>query len=132
MMGKKLIVHYARTLKNLSVESTGLDKIPAKVFKIASSVIAPSSNFIFNLSLSSGIFVDEWKNARVCPAYKDNDHRDLGNYRPISMLPIISKVFEEKIFNQLYRYLKDNSILSEFQSGFRPLHSTRDQPSECQ
>ena len=43
MMGKKLIVHYVRTLKNLkSVESTGLDKIPAKVFKIASSVIAPS------------------------------------------------------------------------------------------
>ena len=43
MMGKKLIVHYARTLKNLkSVESTGLDKIPAKVFKIASIVIAPS------------------------------------------------------------------------------------------
>ena len=71
-------------------KSTGLDKIPAKVLKIASSIIAPSLTFIFNLSLSSGIFIDDWKNARVCPVYKGNDCRDMGNYRPISILPIIS------------------------------------------
>ena len=54
----------AITLKNLKVsKSTGLDKIPAKVLKIASSIIAPSLTFIFNLSLSSGIFIDDWKNA---------------------------------------------------------------------
>ena len=81
----------ASTLKNLKVtKSTGLDKIPAKVLKIASSIIAPSLTFIFNLSLSSGIFIDDWKNARVCPIYKGNDRRDMGNYTPISILPIIS------------------------------------------
>ena len=48
----------------------------------------------------------------------------MGNYRPISILPIISKRFEKDVFQQLYHYLKVNSILSKFQSGFRPLHST--------
>ena len=113
------------TLKNFKVsKSTGLDKIPAKVLKIASSIIAPSLTFIFNLSLSSGIFIDDWKNALVWPVYKGNDRRDMGNYRPVSILPIISKVFEKEVFQQLYHYLKVNSILSKFQSGFRPLHST--------
>ena len=121
------VENVALTLKNLKVsKSTGLDKIPAKVLKIASSipVIAPSLTFIFNLSLSSGIFIDDWKNARVCPVYKGNDRRDMGNYRLISILPIISKVFEKEIFQQPYHYLKVNSFLSKFQSGFRPLHST--------
>ena len=84
----------ALTLKNLKVsKSTGLDKIPAKVLKIASSIIASSLTSIFNLSLSSGIFIDDWKNAHVCPVYKGNDRRDMGNYRPISILPIIRKTF---------------------------------------
>ena len=113
------------TLKNLKVsKSTGLDKTPAKVLKFASSIIAPSLTFIFNSSLSTGIFIDDWKNARVCPVYKGNDRRDMGNYRPISILPIISKVFEKEVFQQLYHYLKVNSVLSRFQSGFRPFHST--------
>ena len=63
------------------------------------------------MSLSSRIFVDEWKNARVHSVYKDNDRRDLGSYRSISILPIISIVFEREVFNQLNRYLKDNSTL---------------------
>ena len=80
---------------------------------MASSIIAPSLTFISNLSLSSGIFIDDWKNAHVCPVYKGNDRHDMGNYRPISILPIISKVFE-KVFQQLYHYLKVNCILSKF------------------
>ena len=103
-------------------KSTGLDKIPAKVLKVASSIIAPSLTSIFNLSLSSGIFIDDWKNAQVCPVYKGNDRRE--NYRPISILPIIRKVFKKEVFQQIYHYLKVNSILSKFQSGFCPLHST--------
>ena len=92
--------------------------------KIASRIAVLSLTFIFNLSLSSGIFIDDWKNARVCPVYKGNDRRDMGNYRPISILPMISKVFQKGVFQQLYHYLKVNSIFSKFQSGFRPLHLT--------
>ena len=48
----------------------------------------------------------------------------MGNYRRISILTIISKVFEKEVFQQLYHYLKVNSVLSKFQSDLRPLHST--------
>jgi len=86
----------ALTLKNLKVtKSTGLDKISAKVLKIGSSIIAPSLTFIFNLSLSSGIFIDDWKNAPVCPVYKGNDRRDMGNYRPTSILPALIQMCDD-------------------------------------
>ena len=64
------------------------------------------------------------KQGNLQPHLHSHDRRDMGNYRPISILPIISKVFEKEVFQQLYHYLKVNSILSKFQSGFRPLHST--------
>lgn len=113
------------TLKNLKAsKSTGLDKIPAKILKLSSSVIAPSLTFILNLSLSTGIYINEWKHARVSPIFKSGNRRHCENYRPISILPVVSKIFEKEIFRQVYRYLTENSLLSEFQSGFRPKHST--------
>ena len=60
-----------KTLRHLKIsKSTGLDKIPAKMLRIASGIIVPSLTFIFNLSLSTGVFVDDWKNARVRPVAK--------------------------------------------------------------
>ena len=113
------------TLKQLKVSKiTGLDKIPAKMLNIASDIIAPSLTFIYNLSLSTGIFVDEWKNARVIPIYKNEDRFEMGTYRPISILPIVSKIFEKEVFRQFNFHLNENSLLSKFQSGFRPCHST--------
>ena len=110
------------TLKHLQTsKSTGLDNIPAKMLKIAAHVIAPSLTYIFNLSVSTGIFVDDWKDARVNPVYKEGCRRNIGNYRPVSILPIVSKVFEKEVFRQLYQYLNESSLLSKFQSGFRPL-----------
>ena len=119
------VENVALTLHNLKAnKSTGLDKIPAKILKLSSDIIAPSLAFIFNLSLETGIYVDDWKRARVIPIYKAEDKRKCENYRPISILPIVSKVFEREVFNQVYRYLSENSLLSRFQSGFRPKHST--------
>ena len=57
------------------------------------------------------------------PIYKSGDRRQCENYRPISVLPVVSKVFEKEVFRQLYSYLTENSLLSNFQSGFRPKHS---------
>ena len=74
------VENVALTLRNSKVsKSTGLDKISSKLLKIAPGIIAPSLTFIFDLSLSSGIFIDDWKNARVCLVYKGNDRRDMGN-----------------------------------------------------
>ena len=95
------------------------------MLRIAADVIAPSLTFIFNLSLSTGIFVDDdRKNARVTPIHKDGSKLVMGNYRPISLLPIISKIFEQEFFQQLYKYMNENNLISKFQSGFRPGYST--------
>ena len=112
-------------LNNLKAnKSTGLDKIPAKILKLSAEIIAPSLTYIFNLSLESGIYINKWKRARVTPIYKSEDKTKCESYRPISILPVISKVFEKEVFRQLYGYLTDNDLLSKHQSGFRPKHST--------
>ncbi|CAB3993174.1 Hypothetical predicted protein [Paramuricea clavata] len=94
------------------------------MLKLSCDIIAQPLTYIFNLLISTGKYVDDWKRARVIPVYKTEDSTKCENYRPISILPIISKLFEKEVFGQLYQYLIDNSLLSRFQSGFRPKHST--------
>ena len=67
---------------------------------------------------------NEWKSAKVTPIFKKGLKSGPNNYRPISVIPIVSKVFEQIVYNQLYHYLNDNKLLSSSQSGFRSLHST--------
>ena len=106
-------------------KATGLDKISAKLLKECPDLIAESLTLIFNQSLSTGIFPDEWKSARVTPLYKNSGKRnDPTNYRPISVIPVVAKVFERVVYDQLYHYLTENCIISPYQSGFRSLHST--------
>ena len=61
---------------------------------------------IFNQSIRSGIFPQEWKCQKVIPLFKEGNHSDLNNYRPISIVPIVAKVFERFIYDQVYGYLK--------------------------
>ena len=90
------------TLKNLKANKAThvLDKIAAKIHKKSSDIIAQSLTHIFNLFLATGIYIDEWKHARVSPNFKSDDRRKCENYRPISILPIISKVFETELFDE--------------------------------
>ena len=82
-----LVDSVASTLNGLKAsKATGLDKIPAKILKLSSNIIAPSLTFIFNLSLTTGIYIDEWKYARVSPIFKSGDRQQCENYRPISIL----------------------------------------------
>ena len=62
--------------------------------------------------------------ARIKPIFKSEYRQKCDNYRPISILPIISKIFEKEVFDQLYEHLSQNLLLSKYQSGFRPKHST--------
>ena len=113
------------TLRGLKAnKTTGLDKIPPKILKLSASIVAPSLTYIFNLSLATGIYIDDWKRARVTPIFKSGDRRQCANYRPISILPAGGKVFEKEVFRQVYGYLTENCMLSKFQSGFRPKHCT--------
>ena len=97
--------------------------IPAKTIKIAKEEITkPITNYI-NSSLSTAIFRDELKMAYIVPFLKKNDVNDKTNYRPISLLPLISKIFE----NVLYQQIEDfaNEILSPRLCGFRKEYSTQ-------
>ena len=101
----------------------GNDGIASCFLKIALPVISESLCDIFNLSIATGCFPDSWKIARVAPIFKSGQPDDRSNYRPISVLPVLARVFEKLIHNQLYDYLDRNKHLFSNQSGFRALHS---------
>ena len=69
--------------------------IPSKLLKMAASIVTPSLTAIFTKSIITGIYPTEWKMARVTPVFKKGEKSDLNNYRPISDIPVVSKVFEK-------------------------------------
>ena len=81
---------------------------------------------MINLSFSSGVFPDFLKIATIIPIFKKGNISDIGNYRPISILPFIGKIFEKSLYIRLVDFLSKNGILSESQFGFRPGVSTTD------
>ncbi len=67
-----------------------------------------------------------WKSAKVTALFKSGDKKNMNNFRPISILPAISKVIESVVFEHLHHYLLENNLLSQKQFGFRKNHSTTD------
>ena len=104
--------------------ASGYDNLPVSVIKESIDLIAKPLAHIVNLSISSGIFPDFLKIARVIPVFKSGDRRLMSNYRPVSVLPIFSKVFERVVYNRLISYVDRLNILTENQYGFRKDHST--------
>ena len=112
-------------------KATGLDKISSKVLKIAAPVISDSLTYIFNQAVTLCTFSNGWKIARVIPLFKNGQRNLPGNYRPISILPALSKVMERILYTQLNEYLSVNNLLSEHQFGFRKYHSTASALLDC-
>ena len=105
-------------------KSFGVDGISNVLLKsIANEIINPLT-LIINQSLETGISPDAFKTSTVTPLYKKSDQTNLNNYKPISILPTISKVFGRVIHIQLYDYFCKNNLLCEQQYGFRSKHST--------
>ena len=104
--------------------ATGLDNIPASFLKDTAYVIAKPLAHIINLSMTTGIVPDDLKSARITPVYKSGDAHKFDNYRPISILPLVSKVFEKCVHGQLMKYLESNNLLSSYQFGIRSKRST--------
>ena len=69
--------------------------------------------------MQSGIYPDKWKKANIIPIHKKGSKNLLENYRPISLLPIFSKIFEKCIYNSMYSYFECNNLFTSCQSGFR-------------
>ena len=92
----------------------GSDGIASNFLKIATSlkVICNSICEIFNFSIYSSSFPDSLKIARVAPIFKGGKLDDRSNYRPISVLPVVSRLFEKLIYDQLYQCLNKHSCTS--------------------
>ena len=98
--------------------------IPIHVIKKSCQVIAPYLVKYFNLCMQEGHFPDELKTGRISPIYKKEDEQLLGNYRPVSTLPVFGKILEKLIYERLYSFFISKGIIHENQFGFRKGHST--------
>ena len=104
--------------------NAGYDNLSSKLLKEIKCIISRPLSIIINQSLCSGIFPSKLKLAKVIPLYKKEDQRVFGNYRPISLLFSISKIFEKVAFKQISEYFTCNNLLFNSQYGFRENHST--------
>jgi len=113
-----------KMLINLDIsKSTGLDDLGPRFLKIAANIIYPVIHHIINLTISQSTFPDVWKTAKVTPLFKAGSKSDVNNYRPISILPTLSKIVEKHVHDSLMQYLNHYKLLVKTQSGFRQNHS---------
>jgi hypothetical protein len=112
-------------LKNLNTtKSYGPDGISPKMLKEAGPSIIGSLTKLFNCSLATGIFPSLWKKANVTPLYKKCEEYITTNYRPVSLLCILSKIFEKIVFKYMFNYFKSHFKIALEQAGFLPGSST--------
>ena len=105
-------------------KATGLDRITARLLKDAAVQIPPVLTNLFNRSLLSSTFPSAWKSGKVVPLYTSGNKCNPSNYRPITVLPTVSKILGKAVHTQVYRYLLHHKILSPRQFGFIPQLST--------
>ena len=106
-----------------STKATGLDGLGPRIIKMAASILSPSITTLINKSISNGCFPSQMKLAKVFPIHKGGETTDPSNYRPISILPTISKIFEKHVNEHLIGYLNKHKLIHETQSGSRKKHS---------
>ena len=104
--------------------SSGHYGISNKLLKLLKFELSKSLTLIINQRITTGVFPDSLKVSKIIPLFKKGDSSLLSNYRPISLLPTISKIFERILYNQLYEYFDNNHLLAEQQYRFRSNHST--------
>ena len=90
------------------------------MLKLCDKSICKPLSIIFKSCLMQGIFPSEWKKASIVPIHKKSGKQCVKNYRPVSILPICSKVLERIIYNTMFTYFIENNLISESQSGFKP------------
>lgn len=109
-----------KQLKSMSnSKATGLDGFSVNILKISAPATIASITKVCNLSLETGKFPDKWKESKVTPIFKKGKKEYCSNYRPVSVLPILSKILEKHVFKYLYEYLQTHKLLTNSQFGFR-------------
>ena len=114
-----------KEIKNLKCsKSAGYDKVSVKLVRDAAGILCKPLAAIFNSSFEMGIFPDMWKIARVTSIFKSGSKNDMGNYRPISVLSVFSRLLEKLGHDQVSNYLKVHKKFSKCQHAFLKMHST--------
>ena len=107
------------TIKKLdSSKATGLDGISAKILKLSANIISRLYFISYN-----GQFPDTLKEAKILPIHKGGPKSDPSNYRPIFILPTISKIIENQVTKHMFGFLNKHKLLHKAKSGFRRKHS---------
>ena len=122
------VVHPDEVMKIVTglnnTKSSGLDEIDVFTVKLIIDDILPALTHIVNLSLSTSTFPMKWKTSKVIPLFKKGDPLNPKNYRPVALLPILSKVLEKIVFNQVVEYIERNKILHPSHHGSRANFNT--------
>ena len=113
-------------ISRLKLTNQGKNCIPVKDFIKFHKFFLPTICKLINMSFQSGKFPNCLKFAIITPVYKKGSKTDFRNYRPISVLPLLAKIFERCIYNRIYQYLETNDILTPYQFGFRTGSTTQD------
>ena len=104
-------------------KATDTDTIGPRLLRLAAPYITDDITYICNSSIKTSVFPRKWKEAKVSPLFKNGLCEDVNNYRPISILPTLSKLIEKHVHDSLYQYLNSYRLIHKTQSGFRPQHS---------
>ena len=114
-------MHPILSISNLKVTKENKDSIPIRQLVANKDALSPTICNLVNLSMSVGIFLDSLKTAKILPIFKNGDSSEPSIYRPISLLPFMSKILERAIYSRLVNYLGADSFISahkfEFQRG---------------
>ena len=106
-----------KILKSLNAnKATGPDGISNFLLKNIADVLAKLLCHLFNYSLEAGVFPSDWKTSNVVPVHKKNDAQNKCNYRPVSLLCDVSKIFERLVYNKMYYFLMGNKLLNPHNS----------------
>jgi len=115
-------------IKSINVNKAhGPDNISGRMIELCGEGIAIPLSIIYTNIISKGIFPTLWKSANVTPTHKKESKQSAKNYRPISLLPLFSKIFERIVFSKMYNFFTSHNLISENQSGFRPNDSVTNQ-----
>ena len=101
----------------------GCDDISTGMIKICDQSIVQPLSLIYRNCLNTGTFPDIWKTSNIVPVHKKGDKQIVSNYRPVSLLPVCGQILERLVFNSVFDFLDNKSLLSANQSGFRPSES---------
>ena len=113
-----------KIIRSLDISKAhGFDDISVRMVKLCEDSLVKSFSIIFQNCINSSVFPERWKKPNIIPIHKKNDKQLINSYRPVSLLPVRSRIFEIIIFNSIFQYIEENILLNVNQSGFQPCDS---------